>query len=410
MIASVGHSRESVWKAIREGRSGVRWLAGLASIPDGLLIGAPVDLETERPAQLKPVALAQHAANEALFDANLDWDAVNRDRFGCAISGHMGDTGWVNEKLQINPQTNPRAVPWWQQWLPNTACAEVANRFGLYGPRICHSTACASGLIEVVSAMRALEDDQCDFALAGSAEGFHPLFAAGFRAMRVLAEHADPIQAARPFDRHRSGFVMGEGSAMFVLERRDTAVARGAKIYAELLSGTMLADAFHVTGVEADSDSLARLIRTTIDRAELSPSDVQYINAHGTGTQQNDVAEIRAIRRALGTRAAENACVSSNKSMLGHLVNAAGSVELALSMLALRDGFVPPTINLTDPDPECDLDCVPLQGRRRQVEVALKLSVAFGGHLAAVAMRRWPDIAAEIDPVPSEHRFGIRVA
>ncbi|HWA98712.1 MAG TPA: beta-ketoacyl-[acyl-carrier-protein] synthase family protein, partial [Pirellulales bacterium] len=343
--------------------------------------------------------------------SGIDMEAVDLDRFGCAVSGHMGDTGYVNHALNIFPAA-PGSVPWWQQWLPNTGCSQVANRHNLRGPRICHSTACASGLIEVLSAMRALEDDQCDVALAGSAEGFHPLFASGFRAMRVLAEHDDPQQACRPFDRGRSGFVMGEGAGMFVLERLSHARARNARIYAELLSGKMLAEAHHVTGLDMHSEALARLISDTLRRAKVAPDDVQYINAHGTATQQNDVAEVRGIRRAFGS-AADHTLISSSKSMLGHLVNAAGSVELAITTLALRDGFAPPTINLTDPDPECDMDCVPLQGRNRKLDTALKLSVAFGGHLAAVALRRWPNANVDIDGTPGQSRRsgrGIRAA
>ncbi|HEX4129040.1 MAG TPA: beta-ketoacyl-[acyl-carrier-protein] synthase family protein [Pirellulales bacterium] len=394
LITSLGAGRESVWSAIRQGRSGVRRLDGLQGIPDGLILGAPVDVPLEFPGQLKAVAMAQHAAAEAIADSGIDLSAVDTDRFGCAISGHMGDTGFVNNQLNLQP-SSPGDVPWWQQWLPNTGCSHVANRFGLNGPRMCHSTACASGLIEVLSAMRALEDDQCDVALAGSAEAFHPLFASGFRAMRVLAEHDDPQQACRPFDRGRSGFVMGEGSAMFVLERLSHAQARGARIYSELLSGKMLAEAHHVTGLDMHSDALTRLISDTLRRAELDPGEIDYISAHGTGTLQNDVAEVRGIRRALGN-AADQTWLSSIKSMVGHLVNAAGSVELAITALALRDGFAPPTINLTDQDPECDMDCIPLTGRNRSLQTALKLSVAFGGHLAAVALRRWPESQADV--------------
>jgi 3-oxoacyl-(acyl-carrier-protein) synthase len=181
---------------------------------------------------------------------------------------------------------------------------------------------------------------------------------------------------------------MGEGAAMVVLERLNHALDRGAPIYAEVLGGHILSDGYHVTSLDADSDSLVRLITTTLRSSRLSPQDIAYVNAHGTGTQQNDVTETRGIRRALG-RAADSVCVSANKSMLGHLVNASGSVELAITALALRDGFAPPTLNLTHPDPDCDLDCIPLVGRVRPLEHALKLSIAFGGHLAAVALRRW---------------------
>jgi 3-oxoacyl-(acyl-carrier-protein) synthase len=226
-------------------------------------------------------------------------------------------------------------------------------------------------------------------ALAGSSEAIHPLFAAGFYNMGVLAEHPDPAQACRPFDANRNGFVMGEGAATFVLERLDHARDRSAPIYAEVLSGRILSDARHVTSLDANSsDSLVELIRGTLRAGRLGPRDIAYVNAHGTGTQQNDVLETRGIRAAFG-RAADSVCVSANKSMLGHLVNASGSVELAITALALRDGFAPPTLNLTNPDPECDLDCIPLVGRTRPLEHALKLSIAFGGHLAAIVLRRW---------------------
>jgi 3-oxoacyl-(acyl-carrier-protein) synthase len=211
--------------------------------------------------------------------------------------------------------------------------------------------------------------------------------------MKVLAQHEDPTQACRPFDINRRGFVMGEGAAMFVLERLSHAQERGAKIYAEITAGKMLSEAFHVTGIDEGSETLAHLINLTLRAAHLAPDEISYINAHGTGTQQNDPAEIRGIRRALG-HAARRVSISSVKSMLGHLVNASGSVELALTALALRDGFTPPTINLTDPDPACDLDCIPLVGRRLRFDNAMKLSVAFGGHLVAMTLRRWNDAAS----------------
>ena len=237
-------------------------------------------------------------------------------------------------------------------------------------------------------ATQAIRDGQSDVMLAGSSQQIHPLFAAGFQNMRVLAQHPVPTQASRPFDVHRNGFVMGEGAAMLVLERLDVALARGASIYAEILGGHILTDARHVTSLEGDCDALVHLIDVTIRKSGLAPHDIAHINAHGTGTIQNDIMETRGIRQALGP-AADSICVTANKSMLGHLVNASGSVELALTALALRDGFAPPTVNLTEPDPACDLDCVPLVGRQRTMEHALKLSIAFGGHLAAVALRRW---------------------
>jgi 3-oxoacyl-(acyl-carrier-protein) synthase len=391
MIASVGRDREAVWGAVRQGQSGVRLLRGVKAIPDDLLVAAQVDICPDRPGRLKPISLCMPAAAEAVADSGLDLEAYDPYRCGAAISGHMGDTDFVVERCGRAELIEPGKPPWWGQWYPCSACSFVANHYRLYGPRISHSTACSSGLIDILAAVRAIRDGRCDRALAGSAEAIHPLFAAGFHRMGVLAYDADdPTRACRPFDRNRSGFVMGEGAAMFVFERLDLARDRGAKIYAEILGGHILATAHHVTGLDVDSDALVELIRITLRRSGLPPEAIDYINAHGTGTQQNDLLEARSIRRAFGA-AADRVCVSSTKSMLGHLVNASGSVELAVTTLALRDRFVPPTRNLTDPDPQCRIDCIPNVGRPLHAEHALKLSVAFGGHLAALAIRRWPD-------------------
>jgi 3-oxoacyl-(acyl-carrier-protein) synthase len=352
-----------------------------------------VEIETELTGQLRNIPLAMQVAREALADARVDLEAVDRDRFGCGLSAHVGDTSCIAEKLNMQHLLHAGRVPWWQQWLGNTACVHVANQFGLRGPRLSHSTACASGMVEISVAYRALRDNQCDIALVGSAEVIHPLLAAGFYQMKALAYDDDPTQACRPFDVNRRGFVMGEGAAMLVLERLSHALQRGARIYAEITAAKMLSEAFHVTGIDEGSETLAHLINITLRAAHLAPDELTYINAHGTGTQQNDPAEIRGIRRALG-HAARRVSISSMKSMLGHLVNASGSVELALTALALRDGFTPPTVNLTNPDPECDLDCIPLVGRHLRFDNALKLSVAFGGHLVAMTLRRWNDAAS----------------
>ncbi|MFV2067673.1 MAG: beta-ketoacyl synthase, partial [Pirellulales bacterium] len=391
LVTSVGHHREAVWNAVCRGQSGVRRLVGIKAIPDGLILGAPVTgLSGDDTHRLKPIPLCMFAAAHALADAEIDLRRFERHRFGCAISGHMGDTDFVVEKLGRTELIDPNKTPWWEQWMPNTACAMVANRFGLIGPRICHSTACSSGLIDILAAVRAIQDNQCDQALAGSAEAIHPLLAAGFYRMGVLANHADPTQACRPFDADRSGFVMGEGAAMFVLERLSKARERGARIYAEILGGHMLAEAHHVTGLDAQRSVIPQLILQTLQRARLTPKQIGYINAHGTGTRQNDVVETMGIRRAFGPMA-DRVAVSATKSMLGHLVNASGGVEMAITTLALRDGFLPPTINLTHPDPQCDLDYVPLVGRHVPIEHALKISIAFGGHLAAIVLRRWSE-------------------
>jgi 3-oxoacyl-(acyl-carrier-protein) synthase len=385
LVASTGLEREKVWQAVRTGRSNFHFLDDILGIPPGQFVGATVPIDEPLEGKLKVIALCELAAKEALNDAEIDLSAVDLSRFACAISGHMGDTGWIEEQAG---HARPRHVPWWTQMFPNTACTSIAHRFQLGGPRLCHSTACASSLISVVTAARAIRDQQCDIALAGGGDAIHPIFVAGFNRMRVLAKDPDPSRACRPFDRNRKGFVFGEGSAIFVVERLSHARRRGAKIYAEIAATTTLAQAHHVTGIDAESDSLAYLIRRTLQQSGRSPEDIAYINAHGTGTEQNDLAESEGIRRAFGS-AADKVCVSATKSVLGHMINAAGAAELAITALALRDGYAPPTLNLEDQDPACRIDCLPLVGRRQPIENALKLSLAFGGHLVAVLLSRW---------------------
>lgn len=392
MVASVGRDREGVWQAVRQGVSGVKRLRGLRGIPDDSMVGASVDIPVSPPGRLKVFPLTEMVAREAMEDARIDWATIDRDRFGCMLNGHMGDASWVDEQLGLIPADDPTRYPFWKQWLPNTACSELANRYGLSGPRASFSTACASSLVGVLSAVRAIRDDQCDIVVTGGADAIDPMFAAGFQRMRVLAYDDDPKQACRPFDRNRHGFVMGEGGAVMIIERLSHALARGAKIYAEIAACKSLGEAHHVTGLDAESEALSYLISSTVDAARLDPKDIGYVNAHGTGTLQNDLVEMRSIRRALG-RAADNVCVSSTKSIVGHMVKAAGGFELAITVLAMRDGFAPPTLNLTDPDPELTFDCLPLVGRRNRFQHALKLSVAFGGHLVAIALNRWNDSA-----------------
>jgi 3-oxoacyl-(acyl-carrier-protein) synthase len=398
MVTAVGRDRETTWQAVKAGRNGVRRLCGMPGLPDGMLLGATVeDVDIDRFGDRNfPMAIS--AAREALVDSRLDLKRVDRSRIATSFGTCGGPTPWMAEEYARRRNSN-ECIPWWENLIYSSVPARVGNRLGLYGPRLVNSTACATGTIATLGAMRAIEDGQCDIAFVGAAQALHPILCAGFYNMRVLADAENPAHACRPFDANRTGFVMGEGAAVLVIERLSSARARGASIYAELLGGAMLSDSTHVTDLSADSAPLCHLLDKTLRRSRLAPSDVAYINAHGTGTKQNDAMETRGIRSAFGS-AANDLCVSTIKANLGHLVNAAGVVELAITSLALRDGFAPPTVNLTHPDPECDLDCVPLVGRRRKFEHAMKISIAFGGHLAALALRRWNGAGERCEPAP----------
>jgi 3-oxoacyl-(acyl-carrier-protein) synthase len=387
MVTSVGRDRESSWRAVKNGRNGVRQLIDVPGLPDGLLLAATVE---DQPSDCRgdrnyPLALA--AATEAIEDSDLDLKDVDRTRVAASYGTCGGPTPWMAAEIQRR-ERKTAPVEWWDNMYLASPAARVADDLDLLGPRMCNSTACATGTIAALNAYKAIRDGQCDKAVVYGAQTIHPILAAGFYNMRVLAKADDPAAACRPFDSNRSGFVMGEGGAALVLERLSDARARGARIYSEMLGGALVSDATHVTDLSVDSTPLTYLLGAMMKRARIAPRDVAYINAHGTGTKQNDAMETRGIRAAFGA-AANDLCISTIKANLGHLVNAAGVLELAITAMALRDGFAPPTVNLTHPDPECDLDCVPLIGRRRKFDHAVKISIAFGGHLAAIALRRW---------------------
>jgi 3-oxoacyl-(acyl-carrier-protein) synthase len=246
--------------------------------------------------------------------------------------------------------------------------------------------------VAVLQGAEMIRHGVCDTVIAGSVDAaLEPILLRAFRTMRVLAPAVgEPHAAIRPWDRERRGFLVGEGGAVFVMEREDRARARGVLPYAEVAGGAMGADAHHETSLNPDPTGLAHVLTSSLARAGVSPSEIDTINVHGTATRSNDILECRAIRRAFGTHAGGISC-TANKGQIGHLLGAAGSAELAITCLSMRDGFVPPTVNLTDPDPLCDLDATPLVGRRRAIDAALKLSIGFGGHLvSAVLYRRGP--------------------
>ena len=387
LAASLGANRETVWKAVQSGHSGIRLTrandrVGPLELPCGMVDWLPGNSQS-----LKSVQLSEHIASEALVDADICWPSVDRDRFACSISAQFGDIGFLfPDQMEDNARTGRS---WWKEFMPCSASTLIAHKFNLRGPRLCHATACASGLVSTITAARMLQMDQADYALCGAADTVTELVFAAFHRMGVLSTGPEAASACRPFDVTRNGFVMGEGGAMLVLERRSHAVARGARIYAELAASQMLCQAHHVTGLDGEAETLTRLIQELVRKAGWDYDAPQYINAHGTGTEQNDISELKAIRTALDSQADE-VLVSSNKAILGHTINAAGSLELALTALAIRDGFAPPTMHLEQQESVGNIDCLAGYGEKLELERALKLSLAFGGHLVGMALRRCP--------------------
>jgi 3-oxoacyl-[acyl-carrier-protein] synthase II len=275
-------------------------------------------------------------------------------------------------------------------FLPNMAAGEVSMDFGIRGPSKCVVTACATGNNCIGDALRLIQYDEADAMVAGGSDAYViPIGVAGFAKMRALSRrNNEPEKASRPFDKGRDGFVVGEGAGVVILEEMGSAMRRGAKTYAELIGYGCNIDSFHIT--EPDWENQARCLKLALNDAGISPSDVEYINAHGTSTVVNDVSETKAIKAALGDHS-KKVPVSSNKSMIGHLLGAAGGVEAIFTVLTMRDGIMPPTINYDTPDPECDLDYVPNIARKAQINVALSNSFGFGGINATLVFRKFKE-------------------
>ncbi|MFA4965585.1 MAG: beta-ketoacyl-ACP synthase II [Thermoleophilia bacterium] len=333
------------------------------------------------------VAAAINAAADAEFDPRPE-----AERVGAVVGSGVGGLQTLHvetDKLlhQGPDRTNPLLVP---MMIPNMGAAHVSLELGTKGPLSATCTACAAGSDAIGYAARLIRDGDADAMFAGGSEApISPVGVSGFAAARALSlRNDDPQGASRPFDAGRDGFVIGEGAGCLVLEELEHARARGARIYAELAGWGMSSDAFHMTLPDETGASQARSITAALALAGLAPGDVDYINAHGTATGAGDIAETRAIKTALGEHAF-NVAVSSNKSMIGHCLGAAGAIEAVATVLTIVNSLIPPTINLTDPDPECDLDYVPLRSRFQKVEVAASTSFGFGGHDVALVFRRY---------------------
>jgi beta-ketoacyl-acyl-carrier-protein synthase II len=392
-VTPLGLDARSTWEAAVAGRSGVDWIrtfdasefpVQIASEVNGFEPEAVVGPKDARRLE-RNVVLAVSAAREAWSDAGVE--GVDPARAGILVGSAIGGVvGVLGQDAVLRDRGHSRVSPW---FLPNvlvdSASGQIAIDLGLRGPNYAPVSACATGSHAVGEGAETIRRGDADVVLAGGTEScMHPVILAGFCAMRgLVAEDDDPTLASRPFDATRAGFVMGEGACVLVLEELERAISRGARIYAEVLGYGTSNDAHHMAQPDPESVGVAEMMRAALTRSGVEPERVGYVNAHGTSTPQGDLAETKAIKAVFGEHAYELA-VSSTKSVFGHLFGAAGAVEAMMCVLALHKGVLPPTINYRNPDPECDLDYVPNEARRTQVEVALSNAMGLGGHNACV--------------------------
>src|SRR5213592_2721528 len=389
-VTPIGADAPSTWRAAVAGESGIDFIRSFDTSGFQVRIAAEVkDFDPTQVASAKDarrldrnVLLSLGAAREAVADAGLD-GAYSPDRvgilFGTAIGGIMGIVEQVDVLRERGPdRVAPTFIP---NVLPDAASGQLAIALGFRGPNYAPVSACATGSTAVGEAAEVIKRGDADAVLAGGSEAaLTPLILAGFCAMRgLVAEDEHPPRASRPFDATRAGFVMGEGACVLVLEELEAARARGAEVYAEILGYGASNDAYHMAAPDPESVGVAEMMRAALERADVAPERVGYINAHGTSTPLGDLAETKAIKDVFGPHAYELA-VSSTKSVMGHTFGAAGAIEGMMCVLAIHEGVLPPTINYEHPDPGCDLDYVPNEARRARVDVALSNAMGLGGH------------------------------
>ncbi len=399
-ITPLGEGIRDYWEALKAGRSGIDKITSFDTTGYSSRIGGevrgfePTSYLDRKDARRMDrfTQFAAAAARMAIEDAGLEMEREDPHRVGVVVGTGIGGIGTLMEQAEVLREKGPdRVSPFFvPMMIANMAAGQVAILFGAKGPNTTVVTACASGNNAIGDAMRIIQRGEAEVMICGGSEAaFVPLAMAGFCTMKALSTRNDePARACRPFDRERDGFVMGEGAGMLVLESLEHARSRGARIYAEMAGYGMTADAFHITAPSPEGEGGARSMLRALEDAGLPPSAVDYINAHGTSTPHNDRMETMAIKNVFGEHAWKVA-ISSTKSMTGHLLGAAGAVELIACVLAINEGVIPPTINYEYPDPECDLDYVPNRAREARVEVTLSNSFGFGGQNATLVVRRF---------------------
>jgi len=400
-ITPAGNDVRSSWEAALAGRSGIRRISRFDPSPFKTQIAGEIpNFDPTRYMDRKDarrldrvIQLAVNAAGEAVQDAGLKVESLDGDRCGVVVGSGIGGIGSVLEQRQVLETQGPaRISPFFvPSCLADMSAGYISIQYGFRGPNMCVVTACATGNNCIGEALEIIRRNKADLILAGGVEaGILPLTIAGFDQMGAMATDSNdnPCGAVRPFDRRRAGFIMGEGGSVLVLEELEHARRRGARIYAELAGYGACADAYHIAAPEPSGRGAIRAMQLALEDAGLPPAEIDYINAHGTGTPLNDAVESAAIRAVFGAHA-DQLTVTSTKPVTGHLLGAAGAVEAVFTVLALVEGIIPPTLNYEEPDPLCDLDYAPGAPRAKQMAAAMSNSFGFGGHNATLVFRRY---------------------
>ena len=399
-VSPLGIGVPALWEGLVAGRSGVRRVQHFDTENLPVKIAAEVpDFDPKAfmdPKSVRRMDRFAHFAiagtREALADAKLEITDENRDRVAVVMNTGGGGIPTIESNVTAMAmhgpsRVGPLVIP---MFAPNMASSQVSIAYGIQGPTITSAAACASGVQAFVDAVRLLQAGEADVVVTGGTEaGITPVALTSLANMHALSRrNDDPEGASRPFDRERDGFVFGEGAGVLILETEEHAVRRGASVYAEALGGALTSDAFHLTAPEPSGRGARKAMTNALKRAEMEPHELDYIAAHATATQIGDIAETLAIKEALGDHA-RRVAISANKSMIGHLLGAAGAISAVACILAIRDGVVPPTINLDYPDPDCDLDYIPHVARKMSVRAAMVNGFGFGGQNASTIFRRF---------------------
>jgi 3-oxoacyl-[acyl-carrier-protein] synthase II len=395
-VTPIGNDLDTTWRNLQNGVSGIRLIQAFDTTAyDCRIAGELHDFDAKKyfrnPKEVRRsdryTHIAMAAARMAMEDSGADLEKIDRRRFGVIVSSGIGGLKTLEDQYTALLTKGPSRVSAFTipMLISNMASGLISMEYGLQGPNLCIVTACATSNNAIGESWRMIKFGDADIFLAGGSEAsIVAIGLAGFSAMKALSTRNDePERASRPFDRDRDGFVMGEGAGIVVVEELEHAKARGAKIYCELTGYGLSADAYHMTAPPEDGEGAARAMQIALAHAKTTPEQVDYVNAHATSTGLGDIAETRALKTVFGEHA-RKVSISATKSMTGHLLGGAGAVEMATCALAIRDSVIPPTINLENPDPECDLDYTPLVAKEKKVRVAINNSFGFGGHNATL--------------------------